>query len=109
VWTKIDYLSLNSLGDSGVGKSSILMRYTDGTFSESFISTVGVDFKIKTIEIDGKDVKLQIWCARTPFSPRSSYTMTPNITTILQYTTYVLSLTPNHSTHLLLINIHYSG
>jgi len=49
------------VGDSGVGKSCLLLRYTDGTFSENFISTIGVDFKIKTIQVDGQTVKLQIW------------------------------------------------
>eukprot|EP00727_Mastigamoeba_balamuthi_P005505 m51a1_g1574 hypothetical protein (906) ;mRNA; f:87526-90624 len=50
------------IGDSGVGKSCFLMRFTDNTcFTESFISTIGVDFKIRTISIGGKVVKLQMW------------------------------------------------
>jgi len=49
------------VGDSGVGKSSLLLRFTDDTFSENFISTIGVDFKIRTVNIDGKVVKMQIW------------------------------------------------
>ncbi|VEL29519.1 unnamed protein product [Protopolystoma xenopodis] len=49
------------IGDSGVGKTCLLFRFTDDTFSSSFISTIGIDFKIKTIEIDGKTIKLQIW------------------------------------------------
>jgi Ras-related protein Rab-1A len=57
-----DYLfKILLIGDSGVGKSSILHRFTDDTFSESYLSTIGVDFKIKTIELDGKYIKLQIW------------------------------------------------
>ena len=49
------------IGDYGVGKSSLVARYTDGTFNEYYISTIGVDFKIKTINVDGFAVKLQIW------------------------------------------------
>ncbi|EUB61616.1 Ras-related protein Rab-10 [Echinococcus granulosus] len=49
------------IGDSGVGKTCILFRFVDDSFSSSFISTIGIDFKIKTVEIDGKRIKLQIW------------------------------------------------
>ncbi|XP_065663513.1 ras-related protein Rab-35 isoform X2 [Hydra vulgaris] len=49
------------IGDSGVGKSSILLRFADDMFSGSYITTIGVDFKIRTINIDGEKVKLQIW------------------------------------------------
>lgn len=49
------------IGDCGVGKSCILTRFSDGQFYESYMSTIGVDFKIRTIEIDGKIVKLQVW------------------------------------------------
>ncbi|KAK4528711.1 hypothetical protein GAYE_SCF63G6656 [Galdieria yellowstonensis] len=57
-----DYLfKLLLIGDSGVGKSCLLLRFADDTYNESYISTIGVDFKIRTIELDGKTVKLQIW------------------------------------------------
>lgn len=59
-----DYLfKILVLGDSGVGKSCILQRFVDRTYSEHYISTIGVDFKIRTINVDGKQVKLQIWDA----------------------------------------------
>lgn len=50
------------LGDSGVGKTCLLVRFKDGAFlSGSFISTVGIDFRNKVVEVDGTKVKLQIW------------------------------------------------
>ena len=60
--SEYDYLfKILVIGDSGVGKSSMLSQFTDNIFSACFISTIGVDFKIKTVEIDDKVVKLQIW------------------------------------------------
>lgn len=57
-----DYLfKLLLIGDSGVGKTCILFRFSEDTFNATFISTIGIDFKIKTIELDGKKIKLQIW------------------------------------------------
>ncbi|XP_055014082.1 ras-related protein Rab-15-like isoform X2 [Boleophthalmus pectinirostris] len=49
------------LGDSGVGKTSMLRRFTESEFESSHISTIGVDFKMKTLEIDGLKVRVQIW------------------------------------------------
>ncbi|VDM40762.1 unnamed protein product [Toxocara canis] len=49
------------IGDSGVGKTCILYRFSDDAFNTTFISTIGIDFKIKTIELKGKKIKLQIW------------------------------------------------
>eukprot|EP00762_Andalucia_godoyi_P003238 ANDGO_06678.mRNA.1 Ras-related protein Rab-8A len=60
--TQFDYLiKLLLIGDSGVGKSCLLLRFSDDTFTTSFITTIGIDFKIRTIELDGKRIKLQIW------------------------------------------------
>ncbi|KAK2424915.1 ras-related protein RABE1c [Trifolium repens] len=57
-----DYLmKILLIGDSGVGKSSLLLRFSGGSFTTSFISTIGIDFKVRTIELDGKQIKLQIW------------------------------------------------
>lgn len=57
-----DYLfKLLLIGDSGVGKSCLLLRFADDTYTDSYISTIGVDFKIRTIELDSKTIKLQIW------------------------------------------------
>eukprot|EP00005_Dracoamoeba_jomungandri_P002040 CAMPEP_0174250422 /NCGR_PEP_ID=MMETSP0439-20130205/594_1 /TAXON_ID=0 /ORGANISM="Stereomyxa ramosa, Strain Chinc5" /LENGTH=871 /DNA_ID=CAMNT_0015330485 /DNA_START=21 /DNA_END=2636 /DNA_ORIENTATION=+ len=51
-----------TVGDSGVGKSCFILRFADDSFfGQSFISTIGVDFKIKTLEVDGRYVKLQLW------------------------------------------------
>lgn len=61
-YTEYDYIyKILLIGDSGVGKSSILVRFTDNVFSNNFVSTIGVDFRVKTIEIDGAIIKLQIW------------------------------------------------
>merc|ERR1719419_1964089 len=49
------------MGDSGVGKSCLLLRFADDSFTDSYISTIGVDFRFRTEEIDEKTVKLQIW------------------------------------------------
>jgi Ras-related protein Rab-2A len=49
------------VGNSGVGKSSLLLRFTDKKFSHAHEMTIGVDFGAKTIDIDNKTVKLQIW------------------------------------------------
>ncbi|KAM5227645.1 ras-related protein Rab-26 [Ctenodactylus gundi] len=50
------------VGDSGVGKTCLLMRFKDGAFlAGSFISTVGIDFRNKVLDVDGMKVKLQIW------------------------------------------------
>jgi Ras-related protein Rab-1A len=57
-----DYLfKLVIVGNSGVGKSSVLLRYADDMFNETYLTTIGVDFKFKTINIEGKKVKMQIW------------------------------------------------
>lgn len=83
-------LKLLLIGDSGVGKSCLLLRFADDTFSDkceataaggeecffcslasfccppaSYISTIGVDFKIQSLKLDESVIKLQIWDVRT--------------------------------------------
>ena len=54
------------IGDAGVGKSSILLQFTDGYFNDNLQSTIGVDFKVKVMDAAGPDgrpkrVKVTIW------------------------------------------------
>lgn len=49
------------IGDTGVGKSCILLRFADDSFTDSYITTIGVDFRFRTLTINNKSVKLQIW------------------------------------------------
>jgi len=52
---------LGVIGDTGVGKSCILLRFADDTFTENYISTIGVDFRFRTVKVEKQTVKLQIW------------------------------------------------
>lgn len=54
-------LKMLLVGDSGVGKSCLLQRFSDGTFTHSFMPTIGIDFKVRTVPIEGKEIKLQLW------------------------------------------------
>ncbi|XP_044522583.1 ras-related protein Rab-18-like isoform X2 [Gracilinanus agilis] len=54
-------LKILIIGESGVGKSSLLLRITDDTFDPNISATIGVDFKVKTISVDGNKAKLAIW------------------------------------------------
>lgn len=49
------------IGDSGVGKTNVLMRFCDSEFKENYVATIGVDFKVKVLQIEDKRIKLQIW------------------------------------------------
>lgn len=57
-----DYLfKIILLGDSGVGKTSIILRFSDNSFNPDFHSTIGVDFRVSQQNINNKSVKLQLW------------------------------------------------
>ncbi|KAM7148404.1 ras-related protein Rab-3C isoform 2-T2 [Molossus nigricans] len=57
-----DYMfKLLIIGNSSVGKTSFLFRYADDSFTSAFVSTVGIDFKVKTVFKHEKRIKLQIW------------------------------------------------
>lgn len=57
-----DYLfKLILIGNSGVGKSSLLLRFSDNNFGDSYIPTIGVDFRFRNVTIENKNIKLQIW------------------------------------------------
>lgn len=54
-------IKLLMIGDSGVGKTCLLLRYANDSFSNTFITTIGIDFKIKQLQLGDKRIKLQIW------------------------------------------------
>jgi small GTP-binding protein len=49
------------IGDSGVGKTNLILNFIGEPFKTSYVATIGVDFKSKTLEAGGKRIKLQIW------------------------------------------------
>lgn len=57
-----DYLfKLLLIGNTSSGKSSLLVRFADNMFSQTYLPTIGVDFKISTLQLNDKTLKLQIW------------------------------------------------
>ena len=70
-----DYMfKLLIIGNSSVGKTSFLFRYADDSFTSAFVSTVGIDFKVKTVFRQDKRVKLQIWVRKRMFQRRGKST-----------------------------------
>ena len=49
------------VGDSGVGKTNLLTYFCEGVFKQSYVATIGVDFKVKMVLVEDKRIKLQIW------------------------------------------------
>lgn len=58
---KTPEFKITMIGDSGVGKSSILVRFTDDNFEEDQACTIGVDFKTKKMDVGGRSAVLNIW------------------------------------------------
>jgi len=54
-------IKLLMIGDSGVGKTCLLLRYANDSFSPTFITTIGIDFKIKNVEVDGTRISKSLW------------------------------------------------
>lgn len=74
-----DYMfKLLIIGNSAVGKTSFLFRYADDSFTSAFVSTVGIDFKVKTVFRNEKRVKLQIWDTGAFVIFYSSFLVFPN-------------------------------
>ena len=67
------YLASSPIRAPGVGKSCLLLRFCDDAWTPSFITTIGIDFKIRTIELDGKRIKLQIVRTTTSLSRDSTH------------------------------------
>ena len=60
--TDVDHIfKILIIGDSSVGKSNLLLRFSDNIFHETFLPTIGVDFKIKNLTVGNNKVKLNIW------------------------------------------------
>jgi small GTP-binding protein len=49
------------LGDSAVGKTNLLLRYVNADYHQTHVATIGIDFKVKTVDLEGYRIKLQIW------------------------------------------------
>jgi small GTP-binding protein len=49
------------IGDSSVGKTNLLLRYVNSDYHQTHVATIGIDFKVKTVDLDGYRIKLQIW------------------------------------------------
>lgn len=54
-------IKLMMIGDTCVGKTSLLLRYAEDEYNSNVLATIGIDFKIKTVELEGQRVKMQIW------------------------------------------------
>lgn len=78
-------ISILTIGDSQVGKSCLILRFASeaGKFNINSMPTIGIDFKMKTIEIDGQKVKLQIVSISKDISNSFYSNLALNITLLL--------------------------
>jgi small GTP-binding protein len=58
---EVEFYKILIVGDSGVGKSSVLSRFATEAFDENISNTVGIDYKTKDIVVNNKTIKLRIW------------------------------------------------
>ena len=56
-----DSMKFVIVGDSGVGKTCILFRFTNDSFNPTYVPTIGIDYRIKAVDLQNNKVKLQIW------------------------------------------------
>ncbi|CAF0732961.1 unnamed protein product [Rotaria sordida] len=59
--SEVFHFKILIIGESSVGKSSLMTRFVDDTFQPTFFPTIGVDFKVRTLVIDDHQCKVQIW------------------------------------------------
>eukprot|EP00667_Euglena_gracilis_P021169 EG_transcript_23097 len=61
IQTKLPLIKLLLIGESGVGKSCLMVRFAEDTFTDSYLSTIGVDFKARDVDIGDQRCSLQVW------------------------------------------------
>lgn len=54
-------IKLLMIGNTGVGKTALLSRYTSNKFNEAYISTIGIDYQEKLVTLQGRNYSLQVW------------------------------------------------
>ena len=89
-------LKILILGDSSVGKTSLLLKYVEGYFPLIYVATIGVEYKIKTININGTEINLHIWDTAGQERFRS---MTQNFMKGADGIIYVFDITQKNSFH----------
>lgn len=105
-----DYMfKLLIIGNSSVGKTSFLFRYADDSFTSAFVSTVGIDFKVKTVFRHDKRVKLQIWVSRIrpSLTPHFAFKEPPHREEHVDIINIIIMSVVGHADSTLLSRRHY--